>query len=79
MVNENVRIIKNNEEGCPFCRGQFGSLTNRDKSLEVTLELEFKSEVPTVSFVATGKDGKGRETEVKLPIAFCPKCGKKFR
>ena len=64
------------KKGCPFCRGELGALFNADKTLELTLEWAFEGTTAKTAIIAIGRNGKGKETEIRLPIKYCPKCGR---
>ena len=63
------------KEGCPFCRGENTARFDGDNLTGLTLEFTEEG----TSIVAFGFNSSGKETEIKLPIEYCPICARKLR
>lgn len=66
-----------NKEGCSFCRGENTARFDGDNLTGLTLEFNFEDGKTYI--VAFGFNSSGKETEVKLPIEYCPICARKLR
>lgn len=64
------------KEGCPFCRGENTARFDGDNLTGLTLEFDFEEEQTYI--VAFGFNSSGKETEVKLPIGYCPICAREL-
>ena len=69
------RELRLNDKGCAFCRGETSARFDGDNQTGLTLEWT-ENETYIVAF---GFNSSGKETEVKLPIEYCPICARELK